>query len=579
MPPVIGGGVGQVAGSALMDLSGPLVNIEDARRRPYRVLLLGTSIQQPAHSLTKLIFGGLQKRWGYGGERRSRVQAGSLGGTLDPPYQGWLKQPYSGVFYLRAKGVPASSPLTFVGYGDEIVIEWSRESDSAPVAVNVDGSSVGSIGSAGAQAFGVQSVFTVAKGAHAVTINPPGSGAFYLEAIEMRDSARVGVEYLDGTLGGSSLSRCWQVQGVNGSQAAPIQTEYGAGIKALFDRPDVDLIIAGYTVNDGASGQDGDGPQHSRYPYRNYLRYGLSLAEARGVPVIQIVEPAGHYSLPTSQHTLGYSSIKGYQLATAAEFPTAVVIDQDTFTREALGLAGQAYADRWYQAASGTPVTVAVDGTVTGDFIHPPAVLSSGLPNIHSYALPEAARVLGLKAGALGDGSLDMISLPASRYTNGVRCLRPLAGGAGHFPFEVTGWARDHTLSPVSSFTSNITGSGLSDANGKYFEPAPNIAYGLGSTTNTTRMLVLRIGPKAGSGVWSLNAGPSVRFHSPDGTAWPVPADSTSIAASGLPDGAIHTIAVLVSQVAASQNIVVAGRIYEAALMPVTSATVFPAAP
>ena len=572
------GSAESAAASSLLDLGGPLVSIEEARRRPYRVLLLGTSIQQPQYSLTKLIFGGLQKKWGYGGERRIRTQAGALGGTLDPPYLGWLKQPYSGVFYLRAKGVPASSPLVFTGYGDEIVIEWSQESDTAPITVDIDGSPAGSIGASGTQTFGKQAVFTVPKGAHSVTLNPPASGAFYLEAIEIRDSGRIGVEYIDGTLGGSSLSRCWLVQSKNGSQADPIQTAYGAGIKALFDRPDVDLIIVGHTVNDAGSGQDGDGPLNSAYPYRNYLRYGLSLAENRGVPVIQIVEPAGHYSLPTGANYQRYINVKNYQLASPAEFPTSVVIDQDTYTRGALGLSGQALADRWYQSATNT-VVVAGDGTVTGDFIHPPAVLSSGLPNIHAYSLPEACRVLGLKPGTLGDGTLDMVALPASRYTNGVRCLRPLAAGAGSFPFEVTGWIRDHLMSPVSSLTSNITGAGTTDANGKYFEPVTNQAYGLGATTGTVRMLVLRIGPKAGTGTWSVNSGANTVFYSPDGSAWPNPSGSTTVSMSSLPNGAIHTVALLVSQTTANQNLVISGRIYEAALVSVTSVPVFPAQP
>lgn len=575
--PILGSSAESAVASSLLDLGGPLVDIESARSRPYRVLLLGTSIQQPTTSLTKLIFGGLQKQWGYGGVRRTRLQAGSLGGTLDPPYQGWLKQPYSGVFYLRCKGVPASSPITFVGYGDQVVIEWSQESDTAPITVDIDGAPAGSIGTSGAQAFGKQAIFTVPKGTHSVTLNPPASGAFYFEAIEIRDSARVGVEYIDGTLGGSALSRSWLVQSANGSQATPIQTAYGAGLKALFGRTDVDLIIVGFTVNDAGSGQDGAGPLNSAHPYRDGLRFGLSVAESLGTPVIQIVEPAGHYSLVGSQNNPRYVNVKAHQLAAAEEFPTSVVIDQDTYTRDALGLSGQALADRWYQAQGGTPVVV-TGSTFTGDFTHPPAVLASGLPNIHAYSLPEACRVLGLEPGTLGDGTLDMLALPASRYTDGVRCLRPLAPGAGGFPFEVSGWVRDHLMSPVSSMTSSITGAGTSDANGKYFEPAVNQAYGLGAVTGTIYQLVLRIGPKAGTGVWSINTNANTVLYSPDGSAWPTPAGAT-VSTSGLPDGAVHAVALLVSQTAANQNLVISGRIYEAALVSVTSVPVFPAQP
>jgi hypothetical protein len=574
--PVLGGAA-QSSSSSLTSLGGPLVKIEEARRRPYRVLLLGTSIQQPNYSLTKLIMGGLMKKWGFGGDRRSRIVAGSLGGTLDPPYNGWLKQPYSGVFYLRAKGVPASSPLVFTGYGDEVVIEWSRETDTAAVEVTVDGSSVGSVGTSGTQKFGIQTVYTVTKGTHAVTINPPASGAFYLEAVEIRDSSRVGVEYIDGTLGGSSLSRCWLVQSQNGSQANPIATAYGTGIRALFARTDVDLIIIGHTVNDAGSGQDGAGPLSSAYPYRDYLRYGLSLAESRGTPVIQIVEPAAHYSLPLDQNYARYISVKGYQVASPAEFPTSVVIDQDTYTRGALGLSGQALADRWYQPASGTPVVVAGDGTFTGDFTHPPYTLASGLPNIHAFSLPEAERVLGLATGTLGNGSGDLLTLSRSRYANGIRCIRPLAPGAGSFPFLVSGWIRDTTLTPISSLTSNITGAGTTDANGKYFEPSVNQAYGLGATTGTTRMLVLRIGPKAGTGTWSINAGSAILFWAPDGSQWPVASNTVSM--DTMPDGSVHTVALLVSQTSANQNIVIAGRIYEAALTSVTDEPVFPTQP
>jgi len=174
---------------------------------------------------------------------------------------------------------------------------------------------------------------------------------------------------------------------------------------------------------------------------------------------------------------------------------------------------------------------------------------------------------------------MDMLSLPASRYIDGVRCLRPLAAGAGGFPFEVSGWVRDHLMSPVSSMTSSIAGAGTSDANGKYFEPAVNQAYGLGATTGTIYQLVLRIGPKAGTGVWSINANANTVLYSPNGSAWPNPSGSATVSTAGLPDGAVHTVSLLVSQTVANQILVISGRIYEAALVSATATPVFPAQP
>ena len=541
----------------------PLAGIGKSAASAFRVLQIGTSIANSYSSPNWVMAQRLVEMYGVTG--MYRTQAGPAGGVTNPR-SGWTKQPYGGLTFVRAKGTSGSSDWAINGgYGDQVVVEWSQESDSAAATVLIDGVSAGTFGTAGAQRYGNRTVFTVTRGSHSVTIQPPASGACYLEAVEIRDSQRRGVEIIDGTLGGSSLSYAASLNPPTGAQTAGIAIQPGAGLEALFGRDDIDLILMSYTVND-AGANPGD---PTAADYRRWLEQGVAAAARRGTPVVLQIEPAGHYAMTniggSTARSTRYAAIKAHQLAVAAANLHVFVSDWDTATRIN---DITAYAAAYYSNV--TSIDEAA-GTFSGDFIHPDPLKS---PSSQSYGITALAGVLGVPAptwttypqgefiGVYGKPATAL--LPTHPASDLSRIPRAVFRDSGQ-------------TNRLASVNTMISGAGTTDANGKYYL-ANNYNMGLGGATGTKWWLVARIGPAnavAGGTVSLAVSGSALRIWDPDTLTEELPGVGVGKQArfASVPGGAVVTIAMLVDQSSANQYFTVNGRLYEVALVAAANPT------
>lgn len=208
----------------------PLANISKTSTGPFRVLHVGTSIADAADSAGKML--GEQLKARYGDSGLVQFSMGNLGGTTTNVWQGWNKQTAGTHMLTRLRGSTTSTDLTFKGYFDVAVLEWSRELDTVPVEVLVDGASKGFVGTAGSQLYGQAATFTVPLGFHVLTIKAPSSvaGYAYLEWLELQNSARRGVEIRSASLGGSSIRDMTQVHVAGTNQVAPIPIQGNNGL-------------------------------------------------------------------------------------------------------------------------------------------------------------------------------------------------------------------------------------------------------------------------------------------------------------------------------------------------------------
>lgn len=286
--------------------------ISKAKTGPFRVLAFGTSITSFDNSSVRLLSTWLQAQ--YGASRFDHILFGVDGGTYTAGVNGWTKQRYGGAQFTRERGSQAAgaSTLTYYGYFDSLVLETSRETDAAPATVAVDGATIGTTPAAGAQTYRNQITATVPLGFHTVTITPPVTGYAYLETMELRDSTRrVGVEWLDFTMGGAGL---WNTTGLMADVAGqdPATPISGTnGLDYYFTRTDVDLYLIAHNVNDRTHPTD----------FTANAAYAIGKAQTAGIPIVFIIEPM--QTLPVDA---GYQTIRSYLLAQRSN-PWVTVID------------------------------------------------------------------------------------------------------------------------------------------------------------------------------------------------------------------------------------------------------------
>jgi hypothetical protein len=222
----------------------------------------------------------------------------------------------------------------------------------------VDGVSVGSIDCSGPQSYNNKATFTLSAGNHVITFSPPASGFAYLEAYETFDSTKTGVLIRDYTRGGTALKNAVFLAADESPQVAGIAISGNAGLLGQFD-PECDLAIIQWTVNDSASTDGwvtGGG-------YAAALTELIQMHSNASIPVILIIEMAGHYSLPVpSGKNTNFNLIRQFALSLSG--PLVKVVDWHSKTIHADRLH---YAGKYY-AATGVNL---VDGSYTGDFVHP----------------------------------------------------------------------------------------------------------------------------------------------------------------------------------------------------------------
>ncbi len=242
-----------VVEKSLATVLGPV--LAQANSRTVRILMGGTSIASFGYSNNRVFTSHLKALYG---DALADVQGmGSVNGSWELPTAGWYKQRYSGPTFVRLRGDPNSSPLVLTGYGSQVVVEYSKESDGGVAEIEVENfaNPAGtppqkfSFDSAGPQKLSQQAIYRSPVGLLRVTIYPPKSGFAYLERVTFGQQ-RPGIEVIDGTLGGSNLGDIYAPSPRSALGVDSIPTQPGAGIAAFFERRDIDLVIYSGPVND-----------------------------------------------------------------------------------------------------------------------------------------------------------------------------------------------------------------------------------------------------------------------------------------------------------------------------------------
>lgn len=436
---------------------GPLATCaRRARAGQARVALYGMSIASFTRSPIQVASRVMQAEYGY--PNWTTVRGFFLGGTIDAPHRGWRKQRSGAVGYGHAVADSTSLPIEVAFYGDTVRLTYGRHSDAEQASFAIDGATVGQSPAAGSQTFGLVQTFSVPRGAHVLTINPPtGGGRVYLERYDCGDSTVPGVIVEDNTLGGSRLADTYQVQPASGQQIASQPIEGQASIVAHFDRSDVDAIIVAQDVNDAGSS-----------PLATFLdSYTLpALAEAvartgkRGVPLVLVSSMAGHYAMPndggTSQRHDNYERLRAAYRDAAAANSHVTHVDWHAATI----LADLAeYARRYYPAVSNLNVAA---GTYSGDFIHPDSDL-------------------GYHAGI--DVTCAQLHLPTPRQVTWSGVIADLTRPAPKSPARVASRVSRLVVGPITVNTANDTFT-TSSPHGLSSGDAVMFTAGLSGVTN-----------------------------------------------------------------------------------------------
>jgi hypothetical protein len=186
------------------------------------------------------------------------------------PVLGWKKQPYSGATTVRSRGDSASQTLKFAGFCKQLVVNYSKETDGGTFNVVVKKTVLDDAGAAttttisttavncsGAQSFAnVIAIDLPELGYFDVELQAPASGYAYLEMLHFRKMLP-GIEVIDATWGGSSISQWLTAPAATGNQVAPVATVGNNGIDAHVGRADIQAACIAHCVNDAgyASGQ------------------------------------------------------------------------------------------------------------------------------------------------------------------------------------------------------------------------------------------------------------------------------------------------------------------------------------
>ncbi len=343
-------------------------NFAIAATERYRIGMYGNSIGAASTSTLQKFEEDVRARWGDAGTRVDVL--GGIGGSYTNIYQtGWYRQPYGGPGFvrLRASTAVAATPITRIVFGNQIEYFYSRELDSADHVINVNGVDY-TVGAAGAQAYGQKLTITVPLGAYTVTINPPtGAGYAYPERLVARNTAAVGVEVEDYTYGGSALSHAVTLQSPSGSQVAGVAISGDTGINSQFEVPDLDLAVVSFTFNDADINSGGISGWVRGGAFAIALGKLLNGFRARNIPVIYLIEMAGHHIMPNDagngDRFAAFNAAKAAILAQAGN--GVYVLNWDAANRNDADI--PAYAAAYYSATS---LNVAA-GTYSGDFTIP----------------------------------------------------------------------------------------------------------------------------------------------------------------------------------------------------------------
>lgn len=494
--------------------------------------------------------------------------AGGLGGSYENAYFGWKKQLYGGPLFVRLRGDSTSTAFSYSFYGDTLDVYWSRETDVGAASVTVDGV-VYAYGEAGPQAYSQRTRISVPLGVHAVTFNPPSSGYAYLERYEAYNSQAVGIEIIDATLGGTKLADAVYIKEPTGNQIAGIAIEGDNGLNAIADIADIDLFLFSGPVND-AGFRNGTAPgQWARTgDYGAALGKVFDRVRARGVPVIGVVEMAGHYAMPldggNGNNFAAYAAAKAAILAEATGGVS--IIDWDA-TNRMTDFA--AYAAAYYPGASNVNNTTQ---TYTGDFIHPndagyvpldEALTARTRVPIWSYStltLEQLRRYRTLPEDTPSTATVTVDGVLKTLPVGGA-CVQRMANRNGQA--RVIPWYLDPSATNIwASLAAEIDASATSDAFGKYIT-ASNRTVNI--ATGTYKLCV------TGSGSLTMrcdNANSRMRI---DGVNIPFTDVTYSRTEAAFTVGTAGSTEPIIAHVdlayAAGSYLVLSGRIYDVALV------------
>jgi hypothetical protein len=288
-----------------------LTNIEKARTGVWKYLVTGTSISIGERSSQRVLSEHLRALFGDTGNIHQNL--GVYGGSYTNTINGWRKQKYGGMRYTRMRGDSTATPIYRDGHFDRYVLEYSVETDSVPFEVLVDDVSQGMVGPGApgqVQAYRQQFVVNVPLGAHRITIKPPaGAGYAYLEADEMIDTSRTGVDWIDAGLGGSGIRHMTNLMATDAGMVDGIPIQGNNGLDYHFKRTDVDAFIVEHIVNDGGY-------------YDTFVancNYAVEETRKTGKPIVFIIEPMTFYFTST------YQAQRAYLLSLAANRHVTVI--------------------------------------------------------------------------------------------------------------------------------------------------------------------------------------------------------------------------------------------------------------
>jgi hypothetical protein len=449
-------------------------------------------------------------------------------------------------------------------------VYWSQETDTGVSDVLVDGVVVGQIGTAGAQEYRKSSTFPVTLGPHTVKINPPASGYTYLEDIEVRSTARKGVEAVYGALGGSMLRDSRVLHALGANQVAGVPIVGMNGVDSISKRASVDVAVYQWVVNDAGFNQS----DNFTLEYKPAFDRIVENHAALGTPMVVIIEMGGHYSLPndggSSANYNRFNAIREYLLS-LRKYAHVTVIDWHGATIDP-DLAR--YQERYYPAVTNLNVSA---GTFTGDFIHPNdaahAVLHALMAEAFGLVPPKevqpatvATNRLRVLPSGVGNDKLATIEGAAKRFAvpSGPAYVGLGGGTTSAYQGRVVPYYRDATANNARTSTAlaEIAASVTSTEYGKYLDWTQK-AIGTGTYLAPTDRAYLTI--KA-SGSFTIRADSPVTLYSPEGAAMPADGNNRTYLFYTVSGTQPIVFSVLIGSSASNGNMYISGRVYDIGL-------------
>lgn len=513
----LGAGTDSATGRKAIELFAP-VNIVDrrppltdvaskARAGVCRAGLTGTSVESFNTSAVRVFLQGLLGL--FGATNLQTINFGGISGNYDNVYQGWSRQRFGGGSYVRLRGDSSATPIVRGVYGDEVRIDFSQETDSAPFEIRIDGVSQGLIGQAGAQAYARRAVFSVPLGPHTVEVRPPaGSGFAYPEMLYARDTSARGFEWLDFTLGGSGIWNMTTLMARSGQQAAGIPIEGTNGLDAHFDRDDIDVWFVGHIINDRG---------HVAEFVAN-TNYAAEATRRRNIPIVFLVEPMYLYDVDAD-----YRAMREHLLS-LRRHPHVTIIDWHGAIYTPDDVTG--FKDRYWPGADKThPNQAAYDvlAAMLAWTAGVPAVPQKMYSDLVAAQQVEWNPLAGAGRRATIEGTQRTLPFAEGPAT---RALAPITA-TGFVGRKEQVYRVEVADNRAASRQAAIAASATSDEHGKYIEyPSSsllNINVSWLTSTADEYMVVVR----ARGNVRAIASNP-LRFISPEGTVMPITTASVS---------------------------------------------------